>query len=201
MASVTYRNAERTYPGAEHPAVRDLNIDIGDGEFLVFCRSVGLRQVHHPADARRPGGRDRRRHPHRRPGGHPRAAEGPRHRDGVPELRALPAHDRRGQHGLRAEDRAGGQGRDRTQRVDEAAEMLDLDALPRAQAQGAVRRPAPARRDGPRHRAPAAGVPAWTSRSPTSTPSSACRPARRSPPCSSDSASPPSTSPTTRSRP
>jgi ABC-type sugar transport system ATPase subunit len=33
------------------------------------------------------------------------AAEGPRHRDGVPELRAVPAHDGRREHGLRAEDR------------------------------------------------------------------------------------------------
>jgi multiple sugar transport system ATP-binding protein len=41
MASVTYRNAERTYPGAEHPAVRDLNIDIGDGEFMVFVGPSG----------------------------------------------------------------------------------------------------------------------------------------------------------------
>ena len=30
--------------------------------------------------------------------------EGAGHRDGVPELRAVPAHDGRGQHGLRAED-------------------------------------------------------------------------------------------------
>ena len=41
----------------------------------------------------------------------------------------------------------------------------------------------------------------WTSRCPTSTPSSASRPARRSRRCSAGSASPPSTSPTTRSRP
>ncbi|TQR87358.1 sn-glycerol-3-phosphate ABC transporter ATP-binding protein UgpC [Mycobacterium hodleri] len=41
MASVTYQHAERTYPGAEHPAVRDLNIDIGDGEFMVFVGPSG----------------------------------------------------------------------------------------------------------------------------------------------------------------
>ena len=41
MASVTYRNAERTYPGAEHPAVSDLSIDIGDGEFMVFVGPSG----------------------------------------------------------------------------------------------------------------------------------------------------------------
>jgi multiple sugar transport system ATP-binding protein len=41
MASVTYRNAERTYPGADRPAVQDLNIDIGDGEFMVFVGPSG----------------------------------------------------------------------------------------------------------------------------------------------------------------
>ena len=44
-------------------------------------------------------------------------------------------------------------------RVEEAAKILDLDAVPRPQAEGALRWPAPARRHGPRDRAPAAGVP------------------------------------------
>ena len=79
-------------------------------------RPLGMRQVHLAADARRARRGQRRRDPHRRPRRHPPAAEGPRHRDGFPELRALPAHDRRRQHGLRAEDRRRGQGRDR-QRV------------------------------------------------------------------------------------
>ena len=74
-------------------------------------RPVRLRQVHRAAHARRPGGRRRGRDPDRRPGRHERAAEGPRHRDGVPELRAVPAHDRRREHGLRAEARRGEQGR------------------------------------------------------------------------------------------
>ena len=44
-------------------------------------------------------------------------------------------------------------------RVDEAARMLDIVELRRPQAEAAVRRPAPARRDGPRHRAQPEGVP------------------------------------------
>ena len=44
-------------------------------------------------------------------------------------------------------------------RVDEAARILDLEPLPEAQAARALGRPAAARRDGPRDRAPAAGVP------------------------------------------
>ena len=44
-------------------------------------------------------------------------------------------------------------------RVDKAAKILELGALPAAQAARALGRAAPARRDGPRDRAPAAGVP------------------------------------------
>ena len=44
------------------------------------------------------------------------------------------------------------------ERVKEAAKLLDLERVPRAQAQGALRWPAPARRHGPRDRPPAAGV-------------------------------------------
>ena len=44
-------------------------------------------------------------------------------------------------------------------KVNEAADILDLAEPPRAQAGEPVRRPAPARGDGPRDRAPAEGVP------------------------------------------
>ena len=56
-------------------------------------RPVGLRQVDRAADDRRPRGHHRGRDPDRRPRRQRRRAEGARHRDGVPELRALPAHD------------------------------------------------------------------------------------------------------------
>jgi sn-glycerol 3-phosphate transport system ATP-binding protein len=45
---------------------------------------------------------------------------GPRHRDGVPELRALPAHERLRQHGLRPEDPRHAEGRDRDAREEAA---------------------------------------------------------------------------------
>ena len=54
------------------------------------------------------------------------AAERPRHRDGVPELRAVPAHDRRREHGLRAEAQGRQQG-ERDAKVREAAKLLDLE--------------------------------------------------------------------------
>ncbi len=44
-------------------------------------------------------------------------------------------------------------------RVREAARILEIGPMLAAQAEAAVRRPAPARRHGPRHRAPAQGLP------------------------------------------
>ena len=41
MATVTFDNASRIYPGQERPAVDNLNIEIGDGEFLVFVGPSG----------------------------------------------------------------------------------------------------------------------------------------------------------------
>ena len=41
MASVTYQNAERLYPGATKPAVDNLNLEIQDGEFMVLVGPSG----------------------------------------------------------------------------------------------------------------------------------------------------------------
>ena len=41
MASVTYDNATRVYPGTERPAVDALNLEIADGEFLVLVGPSG----------------------------------------------------------------------------------------------------------------------------------------------------------------
>src|SRR3978361_1137632 len=41
MATVTYEHAQRLYPGAERPAVDDLNLEIADGEFLVLVGPSG----------------------------------------------------------------------------------------------------------------------------------------------------------------
>ena len=157
MATVTFDKAQRWYPGADKPTVPGIDLEIQDGEFMVLVGPVRVRQVHHPADARGPGGDQRRQDLHRRPRRHERAAEGPGHRDGVPELRALPAHDRRRQHGLRPQD---GQGSHRG--AQQAGRRGRQDpgprGVPRAQAQGPVRWSAPARGDGPRDRPQPAGV-------------------------------------------
>ncbi len=41
MATVTFDDATRIYPGADTPSVDKLNIEIGDGEFLVFVGPSG----------------------------------------------------------------------------------------------------------------------------------------------------------------
>src|SRR5688572_24414369 len=41
MASVSYRNAQRLYPGSTKPAVDDLNLEIEDGEFMVLVGPSG----------------------------------------------------------------------------------------------------------------------------------------------------------------
>ena len=104
-------------------------MDVADGEFIVMVgpsgcgKSTLLRMVAGLEEIT--GGRDR----DRRPRGQRARAQGPRHRDGVPELRALSAHERVRQHGLRAARSAGWQRTISTARVNRAAEILELGAL------------------------------------------------------------------------
>src|SRR6266581_8695990 len=117
---------------------------------------LGLRQVDALADDRGAGGDFRRPDRDRRARRQRRRAEGAGHRDGVPELRALPAHERLRQHGLQPDARR------RIARADAPAGRgggPDPRArrIPAALSAPALRRPAPARRDGTRDRAEAAG--------------------------------------------
>ena len=41
MATVSFNEATRVYPGADHPSVDKLNLDIGDGEFMVLVGPSG----------------------------------------------------------------------------------------------------------------------------------------------------------------
>src|SRR4051812_3226621 len=41
MATVTFENATRLYPGSDQPAVDQLDLDIADGEFLVVVGPSG----------------------------------------------------------------------------------------------------------------------------------------------------------------
>jgi hypothetical protein len=65
--------------------------------------------------------------------------QGPRHRDGVPELRALPQHERGAEHRLRPGDAQGAQGRARS-----AGAARGRDAADRAPAGPQARRSCPA---------------------------------------------------------
>ncbi len=103
MATVTFDEATRQYPGNPIPSVDKLNIDIADGEFLVLVgpsgcgKSTSLRMLAGLEEVN--GGRiliGDRDVTHLSP-------QGPRRRHGVPELRALPAHDGAGEHGLPAQ--------------------------------------------------------------------------------------------------
>ena len=121
-------------------------------------RAVRLWQDDRAPDGCRPRGHLGRRDSHRRPGRQPRPVPRPRHRDGVPELRALSAPHGLREHRLRAEGQEGAEERDPAARQRGRAGARTRPVSP-AEAEGPFRRPAPARRDGSRHRAAAAGVP------------------------------------------
>ena len=196
MASVTYRNAERTYPGAEHPAVSDLNIDIGDGEFMVFVgpsgcgKSTSLRMLAGLEDVTAGdiliGNRSVAHVP-------------PKDRDIAMVFQNYALYP----HMTVADNMAfalkvAGVAKPNASHGSRRQPTCWTPRVPRAQTQGAFRWTTPTGGDGPGHRATASGV---LHGEPLSNLDAKLRVSTaRSPACSSDSASPPSTSPTIRSR-
>ena len=121
-------------------------------------RTVRLRQVHPAAHDRGAGGNHQGRNADRRARRQQHDAQGTRHRDGVPELRAVSAHDGAREHDVQPDAgapaqggrrRAGAQGR-RHPGPERPARPLSAPAFGR---------PAPARGHGPLHRARSPGVP------------------------------------------
>ena len=114
MAKIQLRDLTKRYPDG-FEAVKHMDLDVEDGEFVILVgpsgcgKSTALRMIAGP------GGHLRRRAGHRRPGRQRPRAQGPGHRDGLPELRAVPAHDGAREHGLRAQARQGRPGGDRPQ--------------------------------------------------------------------------------------
>ncbi len=112
MADIVLDDVWKVYADGTE-AVRALDLDIADGEFMVLVgpsgcgKTTALRMVA-GLEAISEG-----HAPHRRPRRERRAAEGPRHRHGLPELRAVPAHERVRQHGLRPQAAEGPEARDR----------------------------------------------------------------------------------------
>ena len=157
MAEIVLDNVTKRTRTATRPC-KDMDLTIEDGEFVILVgpsgcgKSTALRMIAGLEDITRRRAADRRR------GGERQGAEGPRHRDGVPELRALPAHDRAREHGLRAQAREGGPGGDRREGRGGRQDARPHPA-PRPQAGQPLRRPAPARGDGPRDRARPGRVP------------------------------------------
>ena len=191
MATVTFQHATRIYPGQDRPAVESLDLEIGDGEFLVLVgpsgcgKSTTLRMLAglEPIDdgAVLIGERDVTMVP-------------PKDRDiaMVFQSYALYPH-------MTVAENIGFHLKitkvpkvEREQRVREAARILDLDDYldrkPAKLSGGQRQRVAMGGRSFASHRSSS-----WTSRCRTSTPSSACRRERRSPRSSAGSASPRST--------
>ena len=109
MAAVAIRQIRKSY-GAT-PVIHGVYVSIEDGEFVMLVgpsgcgKSTLLRMIAGLEDDHR------RRDPDRRTGRQRRAAEGPRHRHGVPELRALSAHERAENMALLAEAEQGAEAR------------------------------------------------------------------------------------------
>ena len=125
MAEIKLHDVTKRY-GDGTEAVKHMNLEIEDGEFMILVgpsgcgKSTALRMIAGLEDISEGelliGDQRRQR---------PRAAR-PRHRDGLPELRAVPAHDGAREHGLRAEARQGRRRPRSTAKVEEAARILDL---------------------------------------------------------------------------
>ena len=112
MAEIALEHITKRY-GDGYEAVKDMNLDVADGEFMILVgpsgcgKSTALRMV---------AGLEDITDGELKIGGqvvNDKTPEGARHRDGVPELRALPAHDGAREHGLRAQAGQGAAGRDR----------------------------------------------------------------------------------------
>ena len=200
MATVKFDKATRIYPGNDTPSVDQLDIDVADGEFLVLVgpsgcgKSTSLRMLAGLEEVN--GGKiwigDR-----------DVTDLSPKDRDiaMVFQNYALYPH-------MTVADNMGFAlkiaGVDKSE-ITQARGRGRQDPRPRATTSSASRRPSPvASASASPWAAPSSASPrcsSWTSRCRTSTPSCACRPAPRSLRSSAGSASPRSTSRTTRSRP
>ena len=200
MASVTYDKASRIYPGAERPAVDALDLDIADGEFLVLVGPSGCGKS---TSLRMLAGLEEVNDGQIRIGDRDVTDLKPKDRDiaMVFQSYALYPHMTVAQNMGFALKIAGRSKEEISARVAEAAKILDLEPVSRPQAQGAVRRSAPAGGHGPRDRPEPAGVPHGRAAVQPRRQAAGRRPAPRSPPCSAGWARPRSTSPTIRSKP
>ena len=102
MGQVVLKGINKFYDSVH--AVKDVNLQIRDKEFVVFvgpsgCGKTTTLRMIAGLEAISSGDISIDGNVINDTGAH-----GPRHRHGVPELRALPAHERVRQHGIRPED-------------------------------------------------------------------------------------------------
>ena len=199
MATVTFEKAQRWYPGADKPAVPGIDLEIGDGEFMVLVgpsgcgKSTTLRMLAGLEEINEGkiyiGDREVTHTP-------------PKDRDiaMVFQNYALYPHMSVADNMAFALKMAKVPAEERKKRVAEAARILGPGGVPRAQAQGPLRWSAPARGDGSRDRPQPAGLLHGRAAVEPRREDARRRPAPTSPSSRPTSASPPSTSPTTRSR-
>ena len=157
MATVTFEKAQRWYPGMDKPAVPGIDLEIKDGEFMVLVgpsgcgKSTTLRMLAGLEEVNEGkiyiGDRDITRLP-------------PKDRDiaMVFQNYALYPHMTVADNMAFSLKMAKMPAEERKKRVDEAARILNLHRVPRAQAQGPLGWSAPAGRDGSRDRPQAAGL-------------------------------------------
>ena len=153
VASLSLRHLARHY--GQVRAVDDLSLEVPDGAFVTLLGPSGCGKS---TTLNLVAGLDRaeRRHdPPRRPGRHQGAAQRAPDGDGLPELRALPEHDRLREHRLLAEAPAPTRGGDHRAGHGRGRDARHRPPAP-SQAGRAVRRAAAARgaRSRPRQAAP-----------------------------------------------
>ena len=126
MAAIEFQDVSKVYPDGTR-AVDSLDLQIDEGEFMVFVgpsgcgKTTALRMVAGLEEISEGDDPDRR--PRRERG----LAEGPRRRDGLPELRALSAHDGRAEPRVRPQAAQARQGGDRAAGSSAAAATLGLE--------------------------------------------------------------------------
>ena len=116
MANVTLSDVRKIYPGGVE-AIKGISLNVARRAVLRAGRPVGLRQVDAAAHDRGARDHDLRQDRYRRAHRQRYRAGGPRHRHGVPELRALSAHERLQQHGLWPAQSRHGRSRDQDARA------------------------------------------------------------------------------------
>ena len=160
MGRITLTNIDRAY-GKLIEVLHDINLDIEDGELVVFVgpsgcgKSTLLRLI---AGLDRPTSGTHRRSTAATSREYRRRR--PRARHGVPVLRALPAHDRAPEPRLRPREHRACPRPRSTSASPRPRACWRSSQLPRPPARPALRRPAPARRHRPRHRAQPGRLPA-----------------------------------------